>query len=391
MPARFATYLDINAGTPLHENVKRALVPLLSPPEASPGGLSSFHVFPSNPSSIHAHGREARRLTLQAREKVARSLRPDAKPEEVIFTSSGTEANQLAIASVLEPLLFEGKRPHWITTAVEHDSTMQMIDWARARGVDVSVLPVDQDGGYRMDVLDSLLKPETALVSALWVNNETGVIADVKALSERVKAHGALLHLDAAQAWGKIPLQVMAVDFLAFSGHKIGALPGSGVLWVRPGVRVTPRMLGKQERGLRGGTENLLAIVALGAAAETLDPVAWAESVGPLRDRLEAEILRLVPGAIINGRGTKRVANTLNLSIPGKRGDELVMALDLAGYSVSAGSACASGSTEPSHVLIAMGRNEQDARSALRVSLPLGLQWEELERFAGVLKRIASS
>ncbi len=384
MPIKGGIYLDSNAGAPLKPNVLEVLFPLLKRGET--------HSLIPNPSSIHSYGRVAKRWIALAREQVAHSLGAHTDPEQLVFVSSGTEANQLAIRSVLEPLLLSGKRPHWITTAVEHDSNLQMVDWVKARGGSVSILPVDVQGQVSVEMLQESWKPETVLVSAVWVNNETGVISPIEAISSMVRKKGALLHLDAAQAWGKLPIDVAATGahLISFSGHKIGALAGTGVLWVNRGIRIQPAQLGKQEKGRRGGTENVLGIVAMGAAALQLDPLAWSKRVNPLRTRLEDAICQRILGAHINGGGALRVANTLNMGFDGVEGDSLVMALDLAGYSVSSGSACSSGALEPSHVLMAMGRSKLEAMAGLRISLADEMPWEDLEGFVRELETIVS-
>ncbi len=211
------------------------------------------------------------------------------------------------------------------------------------------------------------------MLSLLWVNNETGAVTDLERFSQWASNRGFLFHVDAAQAWGKIPMDVsqLGAHYVSVSGHKIGALPGTGALWIDRGVSVQSTICGKQEKGRRGGTENLIGILSLGAAAKDLNPVAWDEQVRPIRDRLENAIYARIDGTRINSRSAKRVANTINLSFEGVEGDGLVMALDLAGYSVSSGSACSSGVLEPSHVLMAMGRTPKQAMAAVRVSLPV--------------------
>ena len=403
MLPRTAIYLDSNAGAPLHPRVVEALRILFSAPssDGAANNKQSLTVLVPNPSSIHSHGREAKRMLAEARESIARSIGPSTDPEQLIFTSSCTEANQLAIISALEPHFKKdgqksrqkSEKVHWITTPVEHDSVMQMVAWVKERGGEVSFLPVDEKGQPKIDRLTELWKPgETALVSALWVNNETGVITDVKALTAAVRALGGLIHIDAAQAWGKLSIDVesLGAHFVTLSGHKIGGLAGTGVTWFARGTRAQPVLLGKQEKGRRGGTENLVGIIAAGAAASAIDCAAWQTAVEPLRDRFESAIRVLIPGVHVNGEGSPRVANTSNLSFEGIEGDSLVMALDLAGFSVSSGSACASGVLEPSHVLLAMGRTPKQAMAALRVSLSSTDTWEELESFLATLETIAA-
>ena len=256
----------------------------------------------------------------------------------------------------------------------------------------MSYLPIDPEGRVQVQELSSFIRAETALVSVLWANNETGVLTDVQTLSSLTQSRGIPLHLDAAQAWGKLPVQVsgMGAQYIAFSGHKIGGLAGTGVLWVETENPVYGSLLGKQEKGRRGGTENLLGFVALGAAASAIDPISWSQRVTPLRDRLQRFICETIPGTEVNGGGASRIGNTLNLSFQGVEGAGLVMALDLAGFSVSSGSACSSGVLEPSHVLMAMGRTQKQAMAALRISLPDEMPWDGLQQFVESLQQIVT-
>jgi cysteine desulfurase len=264
-----------------------------------------------------------------------------------------------------------------------------MISWFEQRGGRVNYLPLDSTGAPQVAALESLLQPETALISVLWINNETGVIADVGSLAQVAKARNIPLHLDAAQAWGKVKVDLLALgaDWVTFSGHKIGAFAGIGLLWTPHAKKIRSNVLGKQDLGRRGGTENLIGIIALGAAAAAIEPEAWSARVQPLRDRLQEEVLRIIPGVLVNGGSGLRVANTLNLSFENLESDGLVMALDLEGYSVSAGSACSSGVLEPSAVLLAMGRTLSQAKAAIRISLPDDLPWSTLQNFVASLDR----
>jgi cysteine desulfurase len=380
MPARAATYLDFNAGAPLSKHVIEALFSLLS--EGGSGVLIA------NPSSTHGAGRTAKKWLTDARIQVAQTLGPKTQSEQIVFTSSGTEANQLAIRSILEPRLIMGERPHWITSAVEHDSVTRMASWLQDRGGTVSLLPVNKDGVPQVTCIRELWRPETVLTSVIWANNETGVLTDVQTLSETVRELGGVLHLDAAQALGKIPIDATSTgaQLLSFSGHKIGALSGTGFLWFDRDLRPHPAILGAQERGLRGGTENVAGIVSLGAAAAALRPESWMSCIRPLRDRLERVICERIPGVTVNGGGADRVANTLNLSFEGVRGDSLVMALDFCDYYLSTGAACSSGVSQPSRVLMAMGRTPKQAMASVRVSLSDELTWETLDGFLSTLE-----
>ena len=378
MQVRSAIYLDANAGYPLSEAARQIL-------------LEQFEKnWVANPSSIHFHGRRAKRGVAEAREAIARSFGQGVDAEELIFTSSGTEANQLAIRSCLEKKFETIRDPHWITSPMEHDCILQMIPWFEKQGGRVSLLKVKPSGELDLSDLPTLLSDDTTLVSLGWVNSETGVVMNVQEIARQCAERKIPLHLDGAQVWGKLPFDLVTsgAQLVAFSGHKIGALSGSGVLWVKKGTRVEPHLLGKQEKGRRGGSENTLGCMTMGAAARMLDPLQWAERVKPVRDALQEEILKEIPGAHINGAGSERVANTLNVHFDGVEGESLVMALDMAGFSVSSGSACSSGALEPSHVLMSMGCTRSQAMAAIRVSLTESMTWDELKPFVSVLREI---
>lgn len=245
MPTKLGTYLDANAGAPLKPAAVDALY-----------SIFQGEVVPANASSIHVHGRNAKRLLALAREKVAASLGVD--PEQILFTSCGSEANQLAISSVLGHSDFQGNSLHWITTPVEHDSTLQMVEEFKARGGEVSFLPLDATGAVDVNALPQLIRPETCLISAVWVNNETGIIHNIQELIRIARTHFQSrkipVHIDAAQAWGKIPidLEALGAQYVSFSGHKIGALSGIGALWLGRGCSLKALLPGKQERGVVG-------------------------------------------------------------------------------------------------------------------------------------------
>jgi cysteine desulfurase len=383
MRTKAATYLDFNAGNPLHSEVVRALSDLLS------GRLA-------NPSSIHSHGRQAKKLLAEARENIAASLGSKTDPEQIIFTSSGTEANQLAIRSALIEALKTHTSPIWLLSPTEHHSTLQMVEWFRAQGGIAEFIPVDINGIPKLDALEILIqqidrtKLNIALISTMWVNNETGAITDITAISNLTKQNKIRLHIDAAQAWGKLAIDVnsMGADYVTFSGHKIGALAGTGMLWINRGVPIHSLVYGLQEKGRRGGTENLLGIVSMGIAAKILDPVAWARSVTAIREDFETEIVNSIPGTTINAKNAPRVANTTSLSFDSVEGESLSMALDLEGYSVSAGSACSSGVLEPSHVLMAMGKSKPQALASIRVSIHPSVAFEDLKNFTQTLSKV---
>ncbi len=372
MQKRKPIYLDSNAGTPLHPH---AIASLREWIDAYQRPTESGE-FLGNPSSIHSHGRIAKQVLAEAREAVASSLGHNTDSGQVSFTSSGTESNQWVIRSVLEKAFQKTPTPHWITTSVEHDSVLQMQEWFLAKGGQLTLVPVDSKGVLVWDeaAFEEALRPETALISMIWVNNETGVISPIHLASRALKKsrrEDVFLHIDGAQAWGKIPIDVQALkaDSLALSGHKIGAASGVGVLWLKRGKQLEFFIRGKQERGRRGGTENILGILTLLAAAKAMDPKLSSQRLRPWITYLETAILTRIPEAEINGLGAPRVGNTLNVSFSNLRADSLVMALDLAGFSISSGSACSSGTLAASHVLLAMGRTQEEAKSSLRISL----------------------
>ncbi|HTH53395.1 MAG TPA: cysteine desulfurase family protein [Edaphobacter sp.] len=361
-------YMDANATTPLLPEVFEAMRPFY---------LEHY----GNASSIHQQGQHARAAVDRAREAVAALLH--CRPAEVIFTSGGTESDNLALFGVLS----EGD--HLITSAVEHEAVLRAAESLASRGVEVTFLPVTSQGVVEPDALRAALKPNTRLISVMYANNETGVIQPIEALAEIAHAGGALFHTDAVQAAGKIPLDVNQrgplknVDLLTISGHKIYGPKGIGALYVRRSVRLSPMVFGgPHERQRRAGTENVPGIVGFGKAAELA--AAWLNGDEPvklaaLRDRLEQGVLAQIEETGINGGGVARVCNTTNLYFDHVEAEALLIALDLKGLSVSGGSACQSGATEPSHVLTAMGLSAMRARASLRFSLSKLTTEEEVD------------
>jgi cysteine desulfurase len=364
-------YMDANATTPLLPEVFDAMRPFL---------LESF----GNASSIHQQGQHARAAVDQARESVARLL--NCRASEIVFTSGGTESDNLALFGVLQA------GDHLITTSIEHHAVLHAAEAIEKRGVEVTYLPCDASGVVTPAALLAAWRPNTRLVSIMLANNETGTIQDVPALAHIAKENGALFHTDAVQAAGKLTLNLNLscssknpsgalkdVDLLSISGHKMYAPQGTGVLYVRRSVRLNPLFHGgPHERQRRAGTENVAGIVALGRAAELAqqwlenDPLTAKSGSGELaalRDRLEQTLLAQVPECGVNGAGTERTPNTTNLYFDHVEAEALVIALDLKGLSVSGGSACQSGATEPSHVLSAMGLSPARARASIRLSL----------------------
>jgi cysteine desulfurase len=351
-------YMDANATTPLLPEVVEAMRPFWA---------EQF----GNASSIHQQGQQARAAVDHARESVARLL--GCRAAEIVFTSGGTESDNMALFGVLSP------GDHLVTTAIEHHAVLHAAEELAERGVEVTFLPCTPQGLIEVSALEAALRPTTKLVSIMLANNETGVVQPVRVLADAAHAAGALFHTDAIQGAGKLPLDVKALgcDLLSLSGHKMYAPQGVGALFVRRNVRLKPMFFGGlHERGRRPGTENVAGIVGLGRAAE--QAMAWLaadtapdspDSLAALRDRLEQGILAAVDEAGVNGGGAVRVANTSNLYFDRVEAEALVIALDLKGLAVSGGSACQSGATEPSHVLLAMGLSEARARASVRFSL----------------------
>jgi len=351
-------YLDHAATTPVREEVFEAMKPFYGP---------RF----GNPSSTHRWGREARAALDEARERVGRCL--GARADEICFTSGGTEADNLAILGAWRALKAKGRKAV-VTTPIEHKAILGAVHQAAHEGAQVRYVGMTADGAADPASFDELVDDDVAVCSMMWVNNEIGTIQPVAQLAAKAKEHGALVHTDAVQAFGKVPIdaQKQQFDFLTISGHKFGAPKGIGVLFIRRGVHVEPLMHGgTQDRGRRPGTENVAAAVGLARAAElTLaECEAHCARIQKLRDRLEAGILAKVPDAVIHGRGAPRAPHITNVSVPGTDSESLLMALDLRGIAASGGSACQSGSVEPSHVLQALGVRPELASAAVRMSL----------------------
>jgi cysteine desulfurase len=351
-------YLDYNATAPLARDVTDAISRAL---------VDTF----GNPSSVHAFGQGAKAALDEARTEVARLV--DADPSSLVFTSGGTEADNLALRGVADATR-DPRRRRLITTGIEHEAVLTTARALEREGWTIDVLPVGEAGVLSPATLEASLTPETALVSVMHANNEVGTIQPIAELAALARARGALFHTDAVQSVGKIPVSVsqLGVDLLSLSGHKFGGPKGTGALWIRRGVRLASQATGgRQERNRRAGTENVPALVGLGVAARLarakLD--AAAASIAQLRDRLEHGVLTGVPGTAVNGDRDRRVPNTTNISFDGLEAESLLIALDLEGVAVSTGSACSSGSLEPSHVLRAMGLPNQRARNSLRFSL----------------------
>jgi len=366
-------YLDHNATTPLSIEVASAMK------EA----MDSF----GNPSSIHHAGRRSRDLVEEARRRVAHALNCTAR--RVVFTGCGSESINLAVKGAA--FAQRGPKTHLITTAIEHDAVLKTGRWLASHGFEVSFLPVDASGVVDAAALDAAITDRTFLVSIMAANNETGSLQPIKELVEVARRRGVLFHCDAVQALGKIPVDVedLGVDMLTVSAHKLHGPKGVGALYVRKDVELESLVSGGgHEGGLRAGTENTVGIVGFGRAAEGIpNLLSRMKDLRKLRDRLEKGITALVPGARLNGHRENRLPNTLNLTLPGFRGESMVMAMDRMGVCFSSGSACASGSPDPSHALLAMGLTEAEAHCALRFSLGYGNTEEEIDRTVELIKQ----
>jgi cysteine desulfurase len=370
-------YLDHNATTPTHPAVIDRMAAALR---------DDF----GNPSSVHHFGQVAKAALDGARSAVAALIGAD--PSEVVFTSGGTESDNFAVRGVAEALEVTGRR-HLIASAIEHEAVLNTLKALARRGWKTTLLPVDQSGIVSPDTLDAALTDDTALVSVMHANNEIGTVQPIAELARRAKARGAVFHTDAVQTAGKIPVDVKALgaDLLSLSAHKFYGPKGAGALWIRRGLRLqAPITGGKQERSRRAGTENVAGIVGLGVAAQLARTTMAADAarLGPLRDRLEEGVLRAVTGSAVNGERSLRVPNTTNISFERVEAESLLIALDLAGVAVSTGSACSSGTLEPSHVLKAMGFPAHRTQNSLRFSLGAGNTEADVDRVVAVLPGI---
>jgi cysteine desulfurase len=323
-----------------------------------------------NPSSVHRWGREARTALDEARERLAQCL--GANPDELCFTSGGTEGDNLAVLGSWRAR--RGTRPAVVTSMIEHKAVLAAVHQVAREGGEERLITVDAAGRVEDQAFASATDDRVALASIMWVNNETGVVQDVPALAARARSHGVLFHTDAVQALGKtaIDLRAVPVDYLTISGHKVGAPKGIGAMFVRRGTPLEPLMHGgTQDRGRRPGTENVAMAVGFARAAELAVAEMDVECarLGRLRDRLEDALVARIPDAVVHGRDAARAPHILNISVPGTDSEALLMALDLQGVACSAGSACQSGSVTPSHVLSAMGVRPDLAVAAIRMSL----------------------
>ncbi|MEW6500747.1 MAG: aminotransferase class V-fold PLP-dependent enzyme [Thermodesulfobacteriota bacterium] len=365
-------YFDNNASTPLDPVVREAMLPYLTDCYG-------------NPSSGHSFGERARQGVEEARAQVAALL--NCRPDRIVLNSGGSEANN---AAILSAAMATPTKKHIVSSRVEHASVLSPLRFWASRGYEVELLPVDRHGALDLDRLTRAIRPETALVSLMAANNETGVLWDLAAISAICQRQGVLFHTDAIQFAGKefIDLEAIPIDYLTIAGHKLHGPKGSGALYVRRSAPVTPLVLGAdQENGRRAGTENVAAIVGLGRAcvlAASHLPI-YARRVAALRDRIETAILAEIPEARINGQQSPRLANTLNVSFARCSSAQLIQDLDDQGFAVSAHSACQSGDLDPSHVLLAMGVPEEYRHGTLRISLSRFTAETEVDGLVAVL------
>jgi cysteine desulfurase len=354
-------YFDHNATTPPDPSVVEAMVRALA---------EDF----GNASSVHHFGQRAKAVLDEARTSIGQLI--GAEPAEIVFTSGGTESDNLALRGAAEALEPTGRR-HIVTSSIEHEAVLNTVKALVKRGWKATLLPVDSTGIVATASLAAVITGETAIVSVMHANNEIGTIQPIADLAAIAHEHGALFHTDAVQSIAKIPVDVgsLGVDLLSLSAHKFNGPKGAGALWIRRGTRLVSTMTGgKHERNRRGGTENVPGIAGLGVAARLAKGklAADATRMAALRDRLEARILRDVPGTVVNGARSPRVPNTTNISFDGIEAESLLIALDLEGFAVSTGSACSSGTLEPSHVLRAMNLPSHRTQNSIRFSLGAG-------------------
>lgn len=370
-------YFDHNATTSIAPEVLEAMMPFLTDRWG-------------NASSSYRFGHAVAEHLERARSQVAALL--NAAPEEIVFTGCGTESNNTALHSAIST---QPQRRHLVVSAVEHPATLKYARHLERQGYEVSVVPVDGEGRLDLDCLGRSLRADTALVSVMWANNETGVLFPIETIAPLCRERGVLLHTDAVQAAGKVPLDVRAVpvDFLSLSAHKLHAPKGVGVLYVRGGTKLQPLLIGGgQEHGARAGTENVPYLVGFGAAAHRAHArlAEYGTRVRALRDRLESFMLQNIPETKRNGAAEPRLPNTSNLSFAGIEGEGLLHRLDDAGICVSTGSACTAGHPQPSPVLTAMGLSPARARGAVRFSLGLDNTDEDVDALVGLIPKLVA-
>lgn len=373
-------YMDNAATTPVRDEVLEAVLPY-------------FKEKYGNASSIYSIAKESKKALEEARGKVAKAI--GAKPEEIYFTAGGSESDNLALRGVAEAYAHKGN--HIITTKIEHHAILHTAEYLEKHGVEVTYLPVDEYGCVCPTDVEKAIRPETVLISVMFANNEIGTIQPIAEIGEIAKKHGVLFHTDAVQAVGHVPIDVekMQIDLLSISGHKLGAPKGIGAIYIRKGTKVTPLIFGgAQEKKQRAGTENIPGIVGLGKAVElAVEEMEEAtEKLVSLRDKLIYGILEAVPYSRLNGHPQDRLPGNCNISFSYIEGESLLLLLDAMGIAASSGSACTSGSLDPSHVLMAIGLPHETAHGSLRLTLDRQNTEEEvdfiLEKLPPIVQRL---
>ena len=369
-------YFDHNATTPIDKEVLDVMFPVL-------GDMYG------NPSSIHWAGREVRGLVETAREKAAGLI--GAQPNEIVFTSCGSESDNLAIKGAF--LKNKNRGNHIITTSVEHPAVLEVCKYLAKNGAEVTFLKVDSEGLFDIDDLKKAIRKETILITVMHANNETGVIFPLEEVGKIAREKGILFHTDAVQTAGKIPLDVneLNVDMLSIAGHKIYGPKGVGLLYVRKGVKLENLIHGgHQERNRRAGTENTAFIIGMGKACEVAkrDLHLYSDKVKGLKDKMEGELLKQIKSSRVNGHLRKRVPSTSNMSYLFIEGESILLNLDMYGVAASSGSACSSGSLDPSHVLLAMGLTHEEAHGSIRLSLGKENTEQEIDYVVKIMPEI---
>ena len=378
MPTKY--YFDNAATTPVREEVLQEILPY-------------FREYYGNASSIYSIAKESKKALEAARAKVAAAI--GATPDEIYFTAGGSESDNMALRGVVNASKKEKK--HIITTKIEHHAILHTAEFLETKGVDVTYLNVDEFGKISLEELENAICPETVLISVMFANNEIGTIQPIAEIGEIAKKHGVLFHTDAVQAVGHVPIDVekLQVDLLSMSGHKLGAPKGIGAIYIRKGTRISPLIFGgAQEKKLRAGTENIAGIVGLGKAAElaVAEMEETTKKLTALRDKLIHGILESIPDSRLNGHPTDRLPGNCNISFSYIEGESLLLLLDALGIAASSGSACTSGSLDPSHVLMAIGLPHEIAHGSLRLTIDRENTEEQvdiiLEKLPGLVQRL---
>lgn len=367
-------YLDNAATTPMDSEVLESMLPFMREQYG-------------NPSAIYSMGSSAKKAVNQAKRRIAAIL--NAKQEEIFFTAGGTEADNWALKMVMETYRYKGR--HLITTAIEHHAILHTCRYLETQGVEVTYLGVDEDGVIDLEELKQAIRPDTVLISVMFANNEVGTVEPIREIGEIARERGILFHTDAVQAFGQVPIDTeeMHIDLLSASGHKINGPKGVGFLYIRSGLELHSMLHGgAQESGRRAGTENVPGIVGMAVAAQKAADNMKTKGAAEmkLRDYLIDKIEREIPYCRLNGHRTKRLPGNVNFSFRFIQGESLVLMLDRKGICASSGSACTSGELNPSHVLLALGRNEEEAEGALRITLSEKNSMEEMEFVVECLK-----